>query len=66
MKILVKREYHGQIWFEAEDVDALWKTSKSFQWSSRRNFIRDGCEATHPTNTEGNRSVNDSPVQSHS
>ncbi len=65
MKILVRREYHGQIWFEAEDVDASWKTSTSFQWSHRRDSIRDVREAPYSADTEGNRSVHDSSVQSH-
>lgn len=63
MKILVRREYHGQIWFEAEDVDAKWKTSKSFQWHSRRDTVCDVSEAPNSTDTQGDRSINDSTLQ---
>lgn len=64
MKVLVRREYHGQIWFEAEDVDAKWKTSQSFQWRSRRDTLRDVREAPNSTDTQGDRSIHDSALQS--
>lgn len=63
MKVLVRREYHGQIWFEAEDRDASWKTSKSFQWSHSRDTICDVSEAPNSTDTQGDRSIHDSTLQ---
>lgn len=63
MKILVKREYKGQIWFEVEDAGAKWKTAKSFQWHNRRDTLCNVSETPSSTDTQGDRSIHDSALQ---
>lgn len=60
MKVLVKREYHGQIWFEVEDGPR----AEGLVRIGERNLSRHERRAVNIRSTSEDRSFNKRPVQS--
>ena len=60
MKVLVKKEYHGQIWFEVEDAPV----PEGFGRRSSRGSERNGRRIVGDRNPSENRNLDRRPVQS--
>lgn len=59
MVVLIRKEYHGQVWFEVEDVP-----SKTVFGTNRGYPRRNVPTSVGERNTETDRSVDDSVLQS--
>jgi len=61
--VLVRREYHGQIWYDTKVIDASWTLPSGLIRGSSVHIIGNGRQTLCARHTEENKGVNDNSVQ---